>query len=532
MTMRKAAPGLKKLQNKTGIPGRMKADFENDSGISFDDVRVHYHSDKPAQIQAFAYTQGTQIYIGSGQEKYLNHELGHVVQQKQGIVHPTAMHNGLPVNRSHDLENAADTAAVTKAPMAQKVAPPVIQGKFINILEGKTDAEILELINASYELKPVLKSFYLDQIKNMSTSERDYPSLNAVAEALCPSLKPKHLPPPIAFGAQRDYEKTVLESAILPLYSEGIPKGDALLRTIAGLYPMDVIETLAQEPQFITDLQSIIRACNLRLLGKKKSALDTEKAKCERLQDEGLPPQLAKLESDILAQQSFFDRTEIKDAADPFEDPHGWNKEVPANLSIGNFKLRHYTPDNSGRMPAFGTILSTLSLKIRQIATAQGGHTNDTDWAQFGNIGNTFFVLLIGNDFVCKQPFIAKCKYYTELPIASITKPLWISSDWLSKTEIKGTAYEGTPEQVHRRLLDTVYCVLYEQTRLENSGKSDLEIQSIAEASFESMDTANFANLLGRQYHNFEVKVRGPVDVLPNEEGDTWKMNPEATAFP
>ena len=49
--------------NLTGIPTQMKLDFEQRSGLSFDDVRVHYNSDKPAQLQALAYTQGTQVYL-------------------------------------------------------------------------------------------------------------------------------------------------------------------------------------------------------------------------------------------------------------------------------------------------------------------------------------------------------------------------------------------------------------------------------------------------------------------------------------
>lgn len=94
--------------NITGIPDATKTRFENLSGFAFDDVRVHYNSDKPSQLQALAYTQGNQVYIGPGQEKHLEHELGHVVQQKQGIVQPTTRIGGLPVNDSPALEADAD----------------------------------------------------------------------------------------------------------------------------------------------------------------------------------------------------------------------------------------------------------------------------------------------------------------------------------------------------------------------------------------------------------------------------------------
>ncbi len=94
--------------NLTGIPDQTKENFENMSGFSFDDVRVHYNSDKPAQLQALAYTQGNEVHIAPGQEKHLGHELGHVVQQKQGRVQPTMQLQGVNVNDNEGLEREAD----------------------------------------------------------------------------------------------------------------------------------------------------------------------------------------------------------------------------------------------------------------------------------------------------------------------------------------------------------------------------------------------------------------------------------------
>ncbi len=94
--------------NVTGIPGNMKSRLENLSGFSFNDVRVHYNSGKPKHLQALAYTQGNQVYVGPGQEKHLEHELGHVVQQKRGIVKPNARVNGVAVNNDPVLEKGAN----------------------------------------------------------------------------------------------------------------------------------------------------------------------------------------------------------------------------------------------------------------------------------------------------------------------------------------------------------------------------------------------------------------------------------------
>ncbi len=77
------------IVNNTGLPDTLKTGMEGLSGLSLDDVKVHYNSPKPAAIQAHAYAQGTDIHMAPGQEKHLPHEAWHVVQQKQGRVRPT-----------------------------------------------------------------------------------------------------------------------------------------------------------------------------------------------------------------------------------------------------------------------------------------------------------------------------------------------------------------------------------------------------------------------------------------------------------
>ncbi|MEJ6485262.1 DUF4157 domain-containing protein [Nostoc punctiforme UO1] len=95
--------------NKTGIPDVLKAGVESLSGYSLDDVRVHYNSPKPAQLQALAYTQGTDIHLGSGQERHLPHEAWHVVQQKQERVKSTMQMEGKAnINDDAELEKEAD----------------------------------------------------------------------------------------------------------------------------------------------------------------------------------------------------------------------------------------------------------------------------------------------------------------------------------------------------------------------------------------------------------------------------------------
>ncbi len=58
-------------ENNTGLPPGLKAGIERFTRLSMDDVRIHYNSSKPAQVQALAYTQGTDIHVASGQEQHL-----------------------------------------------------------------------------------------------------------------------------------------------------------------------------------------------------------------------------------------------------------------------------------------------------------------------------------------------------------------------------------------------------------------------------------------------------------------------------
>ncbi len=62
-----------------------------------------------AQLNAHAYAQGNEIYLGSGQEKHLPHEAWHIVQQKQGRVKPTMQMKGkVSINDDNSLEKEAD----------------------------------------------------------------------------------------------------------------------------------------------------------------------------------------------------------------------------------------------------------------------------------------------------------------------------------------------------------------------------------------------------------------------------------------
>ncbi|MDL2309818.1 DUF4157 domain-containing protein [Parabacteroides sp. OttesenSCG-928-B22] len=125
---------LQMKKNQTGLPDNLKSGVEALSGYSMDDVRVHYNSSQPAQFQALAYTQGTNIHVAPGQEQHLAHEAWHVVQQKQGRVQPTMQMKGVQVNDDQGLEREADQMG-GKAIQAKVEASSELSKKTINSFE-------------------------------------------------------------------------------------------------------------------------------------------------------------------------------------------------------------------------------------------------------------------------------------------------------------------------------------------------------------------------------------------------------------
>lgn len=107
---------VQKKKNTTGLPDHLKSGIENLSGYAMDDVKVHRNSDKPAQLNAHAFAQGSDIHLAAGQEKHLAHEAWHVVQQKQGRVKPTLqMKEKVNINDDEGLEKEADVMGAKAA---------------------------------------------------------------------------------------------------------------------------------------------------------------------------------------------------------------------------------------------------------------------------------------------------------------------------------------------------------------------------------------------------------------------------------
>lgn len=165
----KAQSAQKEGPDLTGIPKQMKLEFEERSGESLGDVRVQYNSEKPAQLQALAYTQGSRIYIGPGQERHLRHELVHVIQQKQGRVQATARVNGMAVNDEERLEREADLGHIPVQMKAEEAAG-VVQRR---IEDDGHLVERSEFKDRMYNRNKSRWNYYLKGVQNRNKNQNN-----------------------------------------------------------------------------------------------------------------------------------------------------------------------------------------------------------------------------------------------------------------------------------------------------------------------------------------------------------------------
>jgi len=152
----KSAPSFPSLQinnNKTGLPNDVKSGVEQLSGVSLDDVKVHYNSSQPAQLHAHAYAQGTDIHVAPGQEMHLPHEAWHVIQQKQGRVKATKqLKDEVPVNDDKGLEKEADLMGAKAVHLGAHESATTLQ------LKKTINSDVAQLAPFKYseEEKPML----------------------------------------------------------------------------------------------------------------------------------------------------------------------------------------------------------------------------------------------------------------------------------------------------------------------------------------------------------------------------------------
>lgn len=176
--------------NPGGLPIELKRNMEALSGLSLAAVRVHYNSSKPAQLQAFAFTQGTDIHLAPGREQHLPHESWHTIQQMKGRVKPTIQTSDMSINTDAALESEADIMSAkalnTPAPV---ISPPLdsaalsvasspsapIQcagGKQREIVRAIVDKNIKGNVNGWFTLSEKMLDSYADKVFHLMENIR------------------------------------------------------------------------------------------------------------------------------------------------------------------------------------------------------------------------------------------------------------------------------------------------------------------------------------------------------------------------
>lgn len=164
----------KSKENKTGLPEELKLSMEQKFKVSLDDVVVYYNSNQPAMFGALAYAVGNKIYIGPGQEKHLDQELAHVIQQKLGLAKGSSKDQ---VNVDPNLEtqalNMADQAQQTpvedKAPVQEQ---PVMQPQQ-EVMQLQGDEELIQQLDALSRGESLGDEVNVVALKNQAVDNAD-----------------------------------------------------------------------------------------------------------------------------------------------------------------------------------------------------------------------------------------------------------------------------------------------------------------------------------------------------------------------
>jgi hypothetical protein len=152
--------------NNTGLSNQLKSGIESLSGMSMDHVKVHYNSPQPAQMNAHAYAQGSEIHVAPGQEQHVPHEAWHVVQQAQGRVKPTMqLKKGIAINDDVGLETEADVMGAK----AMQTGESLHSGAATQLARQESLAPSIGIQNASIQ-RTVYYAAHVTQFTNLEAT--------------------------------------------------------------------------------------------------------------------------------------------------------------------------------------------------------------------------------------------------------------------------------------------------------------------------------------------------------------------------
>jgi hypothetical protein len=168
----------------SGLPEELKAGVQALSGVALDNVRIHYNSSEPAAVNALAYTKGSNIFVGPGQEKYVPHEAWHVVQQAQGRVHPTIqLKTGVSVNDDKGLEHEADVMGAEAITIGHSIPPALLSEDRAAPDQPHLSGDIIQRVIAAPAFNPSADAAEQARLQALTTGVTNYNALDQVSNA-------------------------------------------------------------------------------------------------------------------------------------------------------------------------------------------------------------------------------------------------------------------------------------------------------------------------------------------------------------
>jgi hypothetical protein len=150
------------FQGRDKLPLSVLRKMEAFFNADFSDLTIYQNSEKPADMDALAFTEGKDIYFAPGEyrpdsfkgQELIAHELAHVIQQAEGRVRPTGGANGIPINDDPALEREADQmghlAASFDLPLKKEPALSSLSGSGSVIQRQEKEPEYIP-IKISFE---------------------------------------------------------------------------------------------------------------------------------------------------------------------------------------------------------------------------------------------------------------------------------------------------------------------------------------------------------------------------------------------
>ncbi|MDI9340871.1 MAG: DUF4157 domain-containing protein [Sediminibacterium sp.] len=233
-------------KSKGNLPEQLQSGIEQLSGMAMNDVKVHYNSPRPAQLQAHAYAQGTDIHLAPGQEKHLPHEAWHVAQQKQGRVKATKQLKGkVNINDDAGLEKEADVMGA-KALQVKETTP--VQRQLVTGGKGMVAQREKEkedkVGTGGVELQEAIRQLRELAVKDAAHTENAerYQTVIAALEEVA-SGKDEALKDEVAQGVKQELEKIAaeLKGPETEVSPESQPKD-----VVQGVWGLDFILSLIQ----------------------------------------------------------------------------------------------------------------------------------------------------------------------------------------------------------------------------------------------------------------------------------------------